>query len=423
MPDIKNWQQEKRCKCFSGVPMQTLEQRRRAAERKANSPSQPLRRFSPFGFFGTAFFFALIGFAFVSIVASEYLSRAKAPQISDVLKQAAIETDAKVPLRHTWGWWLSKLYLEQTEAPDIVIFGSSLVGSVHASIDAQVSQKLTDVVTHRRANYFELQLKDYLGKKLSVFSLASPGEMVSDAYMITKTLFTKGKTPKLVVAAIAPRDFVDSTLPYPGVTEQFKFFSNYVNVDSRIEAAAYPEFWSRMGAELDKLSLKKLGRIITKRNNEQAGTDFDSLETLRVEPGKSVVPANARPPWVDNSKEYIERFRNPDNANYRSEMRFFKQWIADLRSKDIAVMVVCMPTLEMNRKLLPESFWKEFRTELSQVCKTNNADWYDMSDCGLFVQSDFLDTVHMGAYGGVKLFPVLAQRIQLVPKLRDRLSR
>ncbi|MBX9571388.1 MAG: hypothetical protein K2X77_21005 [Candidatus Obscuribacterales bacterium] len=401
--------------------MQTLEQRRRAAERKANSPSQPLRRFSPFGFFGTAFFFALIGFGFVSIIANECISKKPMPKIDEVLKQAAVETSQKKPLRHTWGWWLSKLYLEQTQAPDVVIFGSSLVGSVHASIDAQLNQELTDVVTHRRANFLEKQFKDYLGKSVSVFSLACPGEMISDAFMITKTLFSKGKTPKVVIAAIAPRDFVDSTLPHPGVTDQFKFFSNYVKMEPWMESAAYPEFFARMGEELDKISLKRVGKIITGRETEKTPAEWESNESLLVEPGKSVVPANARPPWTDNSKEYIERFRNPINANYRSEMLFFREWIADLRSKNIEVLVVCMPTLEMNRKLLPESFWKEFRSDIANTCKQNGADWFDLSDVELFVQSDYLDTVHLGSYGGVKLFPILAHRVKLVPKLRERL--
>ena len=403
--------------------MQTLEQRRRAAERRANSPTQPLRRVSPFGFFGTAFFFALIGFGMVSIIANEYVRKLPEPQISDVLKQAAKETAEKRPLRHTWGWWLSKLYLEEKSPPDVVIFGSSLVGSAHASIDAQVNHELTDVVTHRRANFLELQLKEYLGKTLKVFSLACPGEMISDAYMITKTLFVKGKIPKVVIAAIAPRDFVDSTLPYPGVTDNFKFFSNYVKIDPSLEAVAYPEFFARMGTELEKFSLKRIGKKINKRDNEVTTNDWEIVESLRVEPGKSVVPANARPPWSDNSKEYIERFRNPDNLNYKSEMRFFKEWIADLRAKDIEVIVVCMPTLEMNRRLLSDSFWKSFRSEVSETCKLNGADWYDMSDCELFVQSDYLDTVHLGSYGGVKLFPVLAHRMKLVPRINERLTK
>ncbi len=404
--------------------MQTLEQRRRAAERKASSPCTPLRRFSPFGFFGTAFFFAMILFAMVAICANEYISKAPNPQVGAVLKQAALETDQKKPLRHTWGWWLSKLYLEQEKAPDVVVFGSSLVGSAHASIDAQYNQQLTDVVTHRRVNYLEKQIKEYLGKEVTVFSLACPGEMISDAYLITKTLLTPGRTPKLVIAAIAPRDFVDSTLPYPGVTDQFKFFTNYVKLDSSMESAAYPEFFSRMGAEMDKISLKRLGKKLSGRDNEKAANDWEIIESLRVEPGKSMVPANARPPWTDNSKEYMERFRDPLNTNYRSEIRFFKEWIADLRSKGIEVMVVCMPTMEMNRKLLPESFWKQFRQDVAETCKQNGADWFDLSEVdALFVQNDYLDTVHLSAYGGVKLFPVLADRIRVVPKLHDRLTK
>lgn len=402
--------------------MQTLEQRRREAEKRAYGSSHQPHPYYTFGFLGTVFCVSLVLFGFANLAISGWVSGKDKRKIGEVLLQAKEESAQKLPLRHTWGWWLAKLFQEEKGAPDVVIFGSSLVGSAHTSVDAQMNQKLTDVVTHRRLNYLEYQLKGHLGKEISVFSLACPGEMISDAYMITKALFNQAKQPKLVIAAIAPRDFVDSTLPYPGVTDQFKFFSNYVPLTRAVETAAYPDFWSRMGVELEKLPLKKFGKNITARAKEKTSGDFDQSESLRVEAWKSVVPANARPPWVDNSKEYIERFRYPDNANYKAEMHFFKEWITDLRSRNIEVMVVCMPTTEMNRRLLSEKFWKNFRSDVTSVCTENGADFMDLSDSGLFQPADYLDTVHLSAYGAIKLFPVMAERVKLVPHLANSLT-
>ena len=382
---------------------------------RAPSASTPKRRFA------TVFFAALLLFALLNLCFF-YAQKQEKRSIREVLIQAGKERQAKQTLKHTWGWWLAKQYLEQKKAPDVVVFGSSLIGTAHASIDAQYNQKLTDVVTHRRMNYLEKMLKQKTGNDLTVFSLACPGEMISDAYMISRSLFGSGIKPKVVIATIAPRDFVDSTLPFPGVTDPFKFFNNYVSLNG-LESAAYPEFFARMGAEMERLPLKHAGKIYTRRDIEVTTSDWDNLDPNRVELGKSMIPANALPPWSDNSKEYIERFRHPFTANYVPEMRFFKAWIKGMKEQGIDVMVVCMPTLEMNRKLLPEKFWTTFRAEVQQVCKDNQADWFDLSDSGLFQQTDYLDTVHLSAYGGLKLFPVLAERATMVPSVFKTLSR
>lgn len=371
---------------------------------------------------GTAFFVALMIFALLNQLTAAFTENQKKREISEVLAQAAAEKSENKSSNHTWGWWLARLYQEQKAAPDLVIFGSSLFGSAHASIDATMNQKLIDVVTHRRVDYFEYQLKERLSRKLSVFSLACPGEMISDAYMLTKALFVPGLSPKVVIATIAPRDFVDSTLPYPAATEQFKFLSNYVDNTSML-SCAYPEFFSRFGAEIDRLAIKKYGKSLIQTQAEACGNDLDGLTFLRVEPGKAMVPANAVPAWSDNTREYAERFRNPVNANYKAELQFFKAWLSDLRAKGIDVMVVCMPTMEANRKLLPDSFWTEFKTEVSKSCKENQAEWFDLSDSGLFQKQDYLDTVHLSSYGAAKLFPVLAEKITLLPKLKERLGK
>jgi lysophospholipase L1-like esterase len=82
-----------------------------------------------------------------------------------------------------------------------------------------------------------------------------------------------------------------------------------------------------------------------------------------------------------------------------------------------------MPTTAANRNLLPASFWQDFRSKIAAVCKENNADWYDLSDCGLFQQSDYLDTVHLNAYGAIRLFPVLAERMTMFEPAKKALSK
>lgn len=379
--------------------MQTL-------ERKTNkTQASQLKPFSSLTFIVAIALFAIVN---LLLYKTNYVS--KRHSISEVLIQARQEAKASEVSKHSWSWWLSKLYEEQVKAPDVVVFGSSLLGSAHASVDAQYLFQLTDVLIHRRMSYLENQLANRLGHKVTIFSLASPGEMISDFYVISKALFAPGKKPKLVIATIAPRDFIDSTLAYPAATDHYKFFSNYVDFATQ-NNLAYPDFFSRLAAEIERLPLKRISKLAMFGQAESAKTDWNQSELGYIKPGMALVPAAAVPKQVDNSKEYAERFREPFGPNYENEMQFFRLWLAEMKKQGISTMVFCMPTTKSNRELLSQAFWQRFRRDVSAACKANNSDWVDLSDSGLFVQSDYLDTVHLNAYGAVRLFPVIAERV------------
>lgn len=395
--------------------MQTL-------EKKPACQKQVQEKKSKGVFAGTAFFVASLLFLVINAGLNQSSQKTKR-QIAEIIRQAQEEQSRKDSPRHSWAWWLSKMYEEESTAPDVVIFGSSLLGSAHASVDATFLTQLIDVLTHRHVSFLEKQISDRAGRPVSVFSLGCPGEMISDAYAMSKTLFLEGsKKPKLVIATIAPRDFVDSTLPYPAVTDHYKFFSNYADL-SKMDAAAYPEFFSRLGAEIERLPLKKLSKQQLSPYAEITRSDMDQSGKFGIKPGDSLVPAGVVPKQVDNTKEYEERFKNPFSSNYQAEMRFFKEWLVEMKQNGIEVMVVCMPTTEANRNLLPASFWQDFRAKVSSICKENNADCFDLSDCHLFQQNDYLDTVHLNAYGAVRLFPVIAERLMMFPPAARVLSK
>lgn len=367
---------------------------------------------------GRAFIVAIALFALLNmLVARKEAKRDPA----EILLQAKQEQSAGIVSRHSWSWWLSKFYEEQAQAPDVVVFGSSLLGSAHASMDAEFLQQLIDALTHRRMVYLEDRLAHRLGYKVSIFSLGSPGEMISDYYAISKALIVSAKKPKLVIATIAPRDFIDSTLAYPGATDHYKFFSNYANLNN-VANLAYPDFFSRLAAEMDRLPLKRLGKQAFTANAENDKTDWNQCESCRIEPGKALIPAQAIPKPVDNTKEYVERYRHPFAANYFSEMQFFRLWLADMKKQGIAVFVIGMPTTTGNRHLLPEAFWQRFRSDIAGSCKSSNADWLDLSESEIFKPDDYLDTVHLNTCGAYHLFPVIAEHISINPRSSNALK-
>ena len=64
------------------------------------------------------------------------------------------------------------------------------------------------------------------------------------------------------------------------------------------------------------------------------------------------------------------------------------------------------------KDLLPSSFWHNYSAQLQKDCQLNGADWLDLVDDTDFSQADFLDYVHLNAYGAKKFVKCLASAIE-----------
>jgi hypothetical protein len=329
-------------------------------------------------------------------------------------------------MQRTFPGWTAKAFVRQTQAPDVVLMGSSMMGSATFAADANVLQEALDFVKHRRGATLERDLDKRLGGHIHVFNWALGGAMVSDAYMISKSLFRDNLKPKMVVLGVGPRDFMDNSLSCAGITEPFRFFSRFVDT-GRLTGTALPEFFARMEYEVNKkFPLRKVGmdwQSALASKSQTNGTQKSQDQLLQaisatgdVSPGDWVIPANMPDIFKDNSKEYQRRFANPNPPGYAGQIEFFKEFISYLKSNDIDVLVVGMPTLWPNRALLPESFWSQWRGTVGSICRENNVQFVDWTDSSNFAIADFLDTVHMNAQGGKKFFDLLADKIAGSPQ-------
>jgi hypothetical protein len=88
-----------------------------------------------------------------------------------------------------------------------------------------------------------------------------------------------------------------------------------------------------------------------------------------------------------------------------------------MKEKHIKTVVVGMPTLPMNRALLPESFWSTYRQNVADLCRRHNAQWWDMSQDDTFQKCDYVDTVHVNSRGAVKLVQTFAHLVAGNPEL------
>src|SRR6516162_1943979 len=71
---------------------------------------------------------------------------------------------------------------------------------------------------------------------------------------------------------------------------------------------------------------------------------------------------------------------------------------------------------------LRNSFWNEFRSVLSSQSKKYGASFMDLTDSPRYVITDYLDTVHLNANGGQKLFETIADKVRTNPSLGSLLQ-
>jgi hypothetical protein len=326
-------------------------------------------------------------------------------------------------------WWITKSYLKQP-APDIVLFGSSQMGGVQAA-DAKLQGRKLDWVLDHECDIFEQAVGKRLNHQTSVFICGLPGAMVSDHYVISKTLFPHEK-PGLVILTLAPRDFMDNFLPDVASTEPYKFYSRYLSGDSGARKLMVTSWNDKLqSAMLGILPLKNVSQIIpwkTISSNlplpPQAVLSDDAMKQKmtgwlfslnsdndNVKPGQCIVLPNMPRTYIDNSVEYAKRYKNCNPPFYKKELEYLSALLKFYKQENIKVMIVDMPLTAVNRGLLPPAFWTSYKNGLQTACAENDAKYLDLSADQLFQTSDFVDTVHLNAGGGTKLIDKIADTV------------
>jgi hypothetical protein len=337
------------------------------------------------------------------------------------------ERDGNVPMAKTFTGWTARRYAKLDQAPDVVLFGSSQMGTAVFSTDADKLNKGIDCVKHRHCVTLQDDLEERLGQPVKVFNWSLGGSMVSDAYLESLAMFDGDHKPRMVVLGVNPRDFIDNSLTNAGSTEQFHFFTRYVD-PGNLAKVAIPSTMGRFEWAFNRvIPLRRLGMDVQGTylaNNLEEDADDSSakkgtqpLQAVSVtgkivKENQWVVPAHIPADvFVDNTKEYKARYANPYPKLYKAEMRFFKEFLALMKQKDIEVLVVGMPSLWPNRTLLPPAFWADWRNQVSVACKDQGVTWMDLTDSPKFQSGDYLDMVHYNAQGGAKFFNLIADYI------------
>ncbi len=382
--------------------------------------------------------FTLANLALYGLFHQKGLPAAKTLDLN-ALRRANYEKRQEGP----WIWWVLRAYLSQPQTPDLAILGSSQMGSAIFSAEAEHRFEALDTTDQREVTRLTDAVQKLNGKAPQVFNLSMGGAMVSDHYLVAKTLFSGKEKPKAVIIGVNPRDFLDNDLPAASATDAFYFLSPYVDIEE-LSPVSFDGPFSLLDYKLKKhLPLKQvntickgneppsLANIATFTNPEGKG----SLEKNKSQPlatqvlqaisgsagdirqGTWRVPAKPPFSFVDNSREYVRRYKRPNPPCLAGQKAYFQALLSYLKAQDIKVIVVGMPSLESNRHILPASFWTNFKQYLREQTVASGASFVDLFDDQRFVITDYLDTVHLNRFGGAKLISAIAGELNNRPDI------
>jgi hypothetical protein len=334
---------------------------------------------------------------------------------------------------HSWTSWAIDDFLAQQQSPDLVFMGSSLMLVPLAGVDADYYNKKRDGAEHHHSEYFEQALLNKTGTPVKTYNFALPGEMPSDAYLITK-LVTKEKRPNVIVYGIGPRDFMDNLLPNASSTDPFHFLERFVDI-APIAQLAMPGWTERFNYELGKANYFYGGKIdLCTQFNKLASAELNKVlpkpaELMPRQLVHKLMPdhkpfelekkdAYFRPltdlelaSFVDNLEEYRKRYKHLNTKTFLTQFQFLVKSVEEARSRGVHVVIVAMPITDLNRELIPDQAWNLYRNSVKTVATACGASFVDFSESACFNRKDFSDTVHLHARGGRKFLDLLIEQM------------
>jgi hypothetical protein len=363
------------------------------------------------------------------------------------LQPMAVE---RIPTKPTWESHRTRDFMAGTQAPDAVLFGSSLMMIPTACRDADYLNVTIDPVVHPYSQYLQAKIAEKTGRQLKCFNFALPGGMISDHYMIVSSLFSNERKPKLAIFGLSLRDFIDSGVECAASTPAYHYFSRY-KTESEIDALlplSMPSIFNRgqyladryiylLGKRLQiqVMAEEAISSAVTKAidSTDRAGRSKPSLEPstqvstkpdsnpdaalsgTEVTEGMVALQPNAFYPWQDNSREYKKRFKSANQSMFKVQTEYFKRMIAQLKSEGVEVLIVNMPLTPANMALMPKGSYEQYMSLMQQTAREPGCTLLNLNDGKTFVASNFKDPVHMNGSGGKILIDKIAD---CVPDLK-----
>lgn len=308
-------------------------------------------------------------------------------------------------------------FLNTSEQADIVMLGSSLVLVPAVRCDDKLNGKnrrfdreffARYILEYSKATYLEHQLKMQFGEDIKVKNLGIASAVMSDHFGIFKMMLEEEKHPRLLILALAPRDFLDNTQEEYLKTPTRMFIREFEN----------PSF---IPASLNSSDLLDASTNIEHRFEKViAKLRTASVEMACAVTGHAAFVEHYRPPSVKrdelvNELNDLETYRhlyNPPNFKMLArQSEYLRQFLATAKAKKVDVLVVNMPVTKENIDTLDPSARSIYISSLKKLTKEFDTPLLDIgSDTEkLYMKTDFEDCCHLNTAGGEKFFAALVE--------------
>lgn len=297
-------------------------------------------------------------------------------------------------------------FTQRKRHPDVVIMGSSLMIYPFWSTDMDFDPIGTtpNVLRHHRANVLQNKLQESGCAGITVDSLATPLQMVSDAYFYAWKYLRGPHKPRVLVLGLSPRDFFDADFASSGSTLNFNARSN-LWVDRQCVPLYLPSWtaladyaWCRISFLYDKRSY--IRRYFLQR--------FCQDPSVTMAHGTQC---------ANGLNKYKRRYRNISRAQLMPQMTFLNRLSKLCHDREIRLVVVNMPLPAVHMQLFPPHFYDQFTLELDSSAKSNRFQLLDLGHSREFPETDYCDVAHMNKLGGYsltrELLPVIVRDIRL----------
>jgi hypothetical protein len=324
-------------------------------------------------------------------------------------------------------------FLISSENPDIIVMGSSisLVPSQWADVAAGAVRYSDLVAVLKRAysyktpSYFLACLEKNGFDGISVIHLGMPTANVTDQLLMLQTIIGFGKTPKLVVMTINPRDcLVLPSIEYPVLGSPIfqsikdirippkEFVKNRIAREALIgfRKSAIHRCWE---AEQDYFAYEAtlfadpLLKLLDKSYPFALPPRARELPT-----SMDLVTAWTRPSAIklDTTPETIVLANYPPKF-LQAQCKAVEDCAVLLKKQGIQLLLVEVPLYPGIR--VTESARLQYDNAIETACLQTGARYYRPADSASFCWSDFSEILHMNAYGGYKLYSNLATYMRL----------
>jgi hypothetical protein len=313
----------------------------------------------------------------------------------------------------------AKAYWSRPLPPDVVLLGSSLMTAPIMQAEALFVNQPISRTGHRDIAVMGDALSKRLGYKPEVLSLASGGQMVSDAYLIAKHVLSGDRKPTAIVYGVAPRDFCDNYCKTIDSTETFKIIAqtddlpDVLSVErlslDRSADISLSRLWGlwRYKDDLRTLAVlraKKLmhyclpyiafdrvqadGQIRPSRKGVFPEECKGSAKTIPGLALEHMTPEQTR-------QQYSLRYNPPRAEMIDRQADYLRKLMALCNEQKIPLLLVNMPLSQENRMLMSPGFYSDYLNRLKQICDTNNVQFADLNNASWSDNANFVDTVHL----------------------------